>query len=383
MKYRIGLIAAAAALCLGMLTGCSGIKDAKSLSEANKTAQEAVKSFHMDSTIDMEMSYSSEALSSLGSTTVDMPMKIELSVDSGRKTAHADTSVDMSLMGQKTSQIAEMYCDIEHDVVYTKAEGQTTWTRTEQDAGMTNAVNSIGSMKDSILEKAEFENRDGEYILTLDAKYMGDAIEDLGMMDTMESSGMEMKNLDITDGTIVYRFDEKTQLIKSMKMDGVTIHAAATVQSLSLDMDIAMDADYKFSKYDKVDKSAYEIPAEVIGGKEETGTAGSAEATTAPASTLPEVETQLTVDGDSTPKDQGWYVVGRDSIPAGTYKIFHGDGQGVLTIKSGTDYSTLGDWMVGYETQDNLTDGARVTVNNGDSVFITKGLAVVFDPVHE
>ena len=379
MKHKIGLIATSIILCIGMLTACgSGIDDAKSLSDASKKAQESVESFHLDSEVDMDMTFhfSGPGIDASNSK-VEMPVEISMDIDSGKETAHGNTNVKMSMMGQSMDQDSEVYLDLVDKVVYTKAAGSDTWAKTSSESNMTDVVNCADALSDSVLEKAEFQEDDDEYVLTVAAKDMGDAINDLGFTNDMNTNGLEVQDLNITNGTVTYKFFKDTQLLKSMEMDDVTIDASGVVQGQHVNITIGMDADYDFSKYNEVDASAYEIPAEVTGESTETteettteeeSSTETTETTAAQETTdLPKATTQLTVDAGS-------YVVGQDSIPAGTYNVFHGDGEGTLSVNGS-------EWNVGGDS-DNLTDGTQITVKDGDSVSVSDGLAIVFDPVN-
>lgn len=387
MKFKLGLIAASIVLCIGMFTACgSGINDAQSLNEASKTAQEAVKNFHMDSTVEMKVGYDLGDGSASSSGAFEMPMKMKTTLDSSKETAHGRTDVEMTFMGQGASQGAEVYCDMTNNCVYTKADGTTQWIASNQDADMAKIATSASEMSDAVLKKAEFKEEDDEYVLTVAAKDMGDVINETGLAGSMGSGGVNFSDLAIDGGTITYKYFKDSQLLKSMEMDDVSLKATAAVQGQNVKMNVKMDADYKFSKYDEVDASAYEIPDEVKAQKTGTATqqATTQAATTQEATTqatgdpLPKAETQIILDGATTPDDQGWYVVGQDSIPAGTYKVFHGEGQGILTIQGTMDTT----WTIGYSHKDELKDGTKVVLNNGDNVFITKELALVFDPVN-
>ena len=385
MRSKIIILIAALVFTLGTLTSCGGpsITDAKSLVAANKAAQEAVKNFHMDGDLDMEMKMKMEELQALlGTAELSMPMKMEMSMDMSKETAHGTTKTDVTTLGQTQSVDAEMYCDIKEGIVYTKTDASNTWVKSNQEINTADMVESLAGAGDELLEKAEFSSDDDSYKLTLSAEVLGESINDLGLMNDIGSAGMEIKDLNMSEGTIVYTFDKETVLMKKVEMDDVKVTANGTMDGTSLDMDIDMDAEYEFSKYDELDPKDYEIPEDVVNpnsGK----TTDATKATEAQKQELPKATTQLTVSGSGTPKDQGWYVVGQDNIPAGTYKIFHGDGQGVLTIKNANQSKTMGDWTIGFnDDSKELKDGTEVTMSAGDLVFITKDLNVVFDPVN-
>ena len=375
---------------LGLMTACgeTSITDGKSLIEANKAAQEKVESFHMDSDIDMDMSMKMDGLEAvLGSSSIEMPMKMEIAMDAGKETAHGTTTADISVLGQSQKVDAEMYYDLKNGTVYSKTADSSTWTKSEQDMSSIDLAGNLADISDEILEKAEFSSDDDGYKLTLQAKDLGDSINEMGLLNDINSAGVSLDKFTINEGQIIYTFNKENVNLQKVDMEDIKIDAAGTAQGSTVDLAIDMDGDYEFSKYNQLDPKDYEIPDEVTGGSSDTATTEATEADTkateAPSGDLPKATTQLTVSGGSTPNNQGWYVVGQDSIPAGSYKIFHGDGQGVLKIMNADHSKTMGDWTIGYNDQSKeLADGTQVDLVSGDLVFITEDLNVVFDPVN-
>ena len=267
MKLKLFLVGSVIALTLGIFTACGGsptIDDASSLIEANRTAQEAVSSYHMDSDMDMNIAMGMEGLESLlGSSSLNMPMDMKMSMDMGKESGHGTTSVSISMMGQKQDVNAEMYVDIKEGVAYSKLDTADAWTKNEQDASTMDMISSVSAMSDEILSKAKFESDEESYKLTLTAADLGESINDLGLMDSLGSSGVELKDFSMTEGEIKYTFDKDKVLLRKISMDNVKVKATGSVQGTTMDMDITMKADYELGKYDELDPKDYQIPDDV------------------------------------------------------------------------------------------------------------------------
>lgn len=382
-------------LILGMITACGEgeSKDAKTLASDNKTAQEEVKNYHVEGTMDMEMKMTMNA--SGQSQDLEMPAKMETSMDTDQKTAHGQTKTDVTFMGQSQSEETEIYADLENGTTYTRTGSSGAWTKGSQEIDVAPMMDSLSSMQESLLEKAEVTHGNGSYSLTLTGDALGEALKDMDLSGVTQ--GMDLGDLQVGSGSVVYTINEESSLVESVKMEGISITTKGTASGVDYDAAITMNADYTYSKYNELKPEDYAIPAEVIGGDDSAKKASSTEApttaatkattkepSTAPTSPGGGAETQLTVSGASTPDDQGWYVVGQDFIPEGTYRLFHGQGQGVLKLTT-SEHRTLGDYSIGFGEASagrEMPDGTQVTLEAGDLVFITEELEVVFDPVH-
>lgn len=257
-------------LCCAALTSCGGTAagdaptDAPTLIEKHNEAQGAVKSLHMDATTNMTMSMDTASMSSvLGTSELTMPFTIEMALDSGRETAHGTTKTTISFMGQSQKQNAEAYYDMKNAVSYVKAEGSSSWSKSESDVNISSMLDSTAGLSEESLKKAEFSEEEDAYVLTLNAKDMGDVINELNSMDDLSSQGVELTDCTIKSGTAVYTFDKSTCLLRSVKLTAVDMTATGSVQGVDFEMGISMDADFAFSKYDELSPSDYEIPESV------------------------------------------------------------------------------------------------------------------------
>ena len=217
-------------LALGVLTACGGeqkITGAEALAAANKEAQQKVESYHTDADIDMEMKLNMEELKAvLGTSELSVPLQMEMNIDTGKETGHGNMSMNMSMMGQSTSQKAEMYIDMKNGVSYTKAEGAGSWTKSEQNADLTSMVPGLESLGEDILKKAEFSEEEDAYVLTVQAADMGDLITESGLLENMDLASMELKDLKLTGGKVTYKFDKEKVLLQKSEMDDVIITAS-------------------------------------------------------------------------------------------------------------------------------------------------------------
>ena len=274
MKKKLTMIGAAFVLVIGMagiLSACGGggsdaqITDAASLAAANQAAQEKAENYHMDMDMTIKMGGLQEAL---GTDSMNVPMKMTMSMDAGKEAAHANSNTSMSMMGQSMEQPAEMYIDIANGVTYTKAEGTEQWTKTETDSSMSEMMNSVTEMSADILEKAKFAETEEGYTLTLDAGDLGEAIKEMNLFNSYSAAGMDMEEFNISEGQITYTFYKDTALIKQIDMQGLNIKAKGEMQGAAIDMQIKLTDTMDYSQYGEIDPKAYAIPAEVTGAEE-------------------------------------------------------------------------------------------------------------------
>ncbi len=290
-KYLTAAAVLLTLICAFALTSCGGgqtggngdgagngnVTDASSLIEAHKSAQNDVESVHMDATTDMNMTMNSESLEAvLGSSELSMPFVVEMSLDSGKETAHGTTKTTVDLMGQSQEQNAEAYYDLKEGAAYVKAAESSAWTKTESTATVSSMLNSADDFSDEMLKDAEYAETEDGYTLTFDATNMGSIINELNSMDDLSASGVTLEDCTINKGTVVYTFDKETCLIKHVNMTGVDMTAKGSMQGMEFEMDIVMSADFDYSKYNELSPADYEIPDSVISSAAAPAKAGKA-----------------------------------------------------------------------------------------------------------
>lgn len=268
MKVRLTVAAALAVLIIGMLSACGDgspqITDAKSLAAANKTAQEAVENYHMDMNMNMDVTMNLPGLEDmLGSSSIEVPTSMEMRMDSGKETAHANSSMSMTMMGQSMDQDAEMYIDITNGTAYTKAAGTDTWQKSENSIGMTDMTNSLSELGDDIMSEAVFSETEEDYTLTLDAAVLGEAIKEMDLLGSLDAAGMGLEDFSIDGGQLTYIFDKESVLIKKIEMNDVDVKASGDISGSTADMEMPINATFDFSKYNELSAADYEIPADV------------------------------------------------------------------------------------------------------------------------
>ena len=156
-----------------------------------------------------------------------------------------------------------MYIDSKNKVTYTGTEGY--WLKEESEANMTDMMQGLDGMDKSVLDKAEFEtNKDGDYVLTISAKELGEAINDMNILSTMNMDELSFDEFNVTKGNLIYVFDKETVLLKQIKMDELTIDAKGKMDGQAYGFKMAMTGTFDFSKYNELEAKDYEIPQSVI-----------------------------------------------------------------------------------------------------------------------
>ncbi len=267
MKGKLTLLTLALALLLALLTACGGanITDAKSLAAANIKAQAAVENHHMDMNMDMTMAIDTERLKeAFGTSSLEMPVLMNVAVDSGRYTAHANTNMNVTIMEQETKQQAELYLDMKNGITYAKADGVDAWKRAEETLDMSAMLNSLGRLEDSLLENAIYSESSDAYTLTLSADPMDEVIKDMDLLGSLRSAGLDVETLTVDGGQMVYTIDKNSLLITSIAMKDIDVTASGVLGGTSVDMSIPLDAEVTFSKYGELMPEDYEIPDDVL-----------------------------------------------------------------------------------------------------------------------
>ena len=274
MKKRILIITilsiACLTLCLFAFTTLMRPKvtGVKSLVAANIKAQSKVKNYHMDGDINMDITLdNAEFQSLLGMLNLKLPVKMTLSADAGRETAHVITDANVTILGETVPvQTSELYLDMKNRTVYSKTGDPPQWKKSENQAeqlGFKELVGGIAAAGKTVLENASYNETDEFYTLTIPAEKTGDLIKDLHLLDRVDLGIADVSDITVEGGLIIYNVDKKTCLVSSVELKDVDCRGKGTYEDISVDLKFLINGSFRFSRYNELEESEYTIPAEV------------------------------------------------------------------------------------------------------------------------
>lgn len=262
-------------LCLVAFVMCAGMRvtGVKSLAAANIKAQSQVDNYHMDGTVDMEISLDSEELQDLlGPLDPKLPVKMTLDADAGTESAHVIADASTRILGESvTLQTTEWYMDFLNQVAYTKAGESTEWKkkiRQGEEMEFDDLAGGIATFGRTVLENATFEKSDKYYTLTLPAEKAGELVEELDLLERVDLGIADVQDIVVKSGQIKYNVDKKTRLVSSLELQDVDVRGKGTYKDVSVDLKFPINATFEFSRYNELKESEYAIPAEVTGKQE-------------------------------------------------------------------------------------------------------------------
>ena len=274
MKKRILIITilsiACLTLCLFAFTTLMRPKvtGVKSLAAANIKAQSKVKNYHMDGDINMDITLDNAGFQSLlGMLDLKLPVKMTLSADAGRETAHVITDANVTILGETVPvQTSELYLDMKNRTVYSKTGDPPQWKKSENQAdqlGFKELVGGIAAAGKTVLENASYNETDEFYTLTIPAEKTGDLIKDLHLLDRVDLGIADVSDITVEGGLIIYNVDKKTCLVSSVELKDVDCRGKGTYEDISVDLKFLINGSFRFSRYNELEESEYTIPAEV------------------------------------------------------------------------------------------------------------------------
>ena len=278
------LITALAALLAVTLAACgsqtaapsessstSGIDNAKAVFEAASEAMADKKTMHVNTDLDMNMTMSMPEEVASEDSTFEMPVKMKMDMDVSELYAHGNVDYSMTLMGTDSTITAETYVDIKNGVTYMKESGSDSWTKSDEDFDMENVtmgLEDLESIEDKYLDGAEFEETDGEYVVTLGP----DAVNALSFSDQLEEMGLDddSSNIDISGGPIVYHFDSTTNYLKYVEIKDLKMSADVDEDDQKYSMDILINCNMELSSLGEIDEKDVMVPDEVADNAKES-----------------------------------------------------------------------------------------------------------------
>lgn len=270
MKKRIVVVMLTVMVLLIPLTACGGpkITGVKSLVTANVASQAKVKNFHMDGNIDIDVTLDADELQALlGPVDLKLPVKMTVTADAGKDTAHTVTNASVSVLGKSLDvQTTEMYMDIGNGITYTKVGESKSWKKLEHPDAQPKIKELVGGLAilgKTVLDNAVFSDAEEYYTLSMPAAVAGDLIEDLHLLDHVDLGIADVRDITVKNGQIVYNVDKETLLVSSIELQNVDIRGKGTYEEVSVDLKFPLDAVFTFSRYNELDPSEYAIPEEV------------------------------------------------------------------------------------------------------------------------
>lgn len=273
MKKKFLALFLSAATCL-TTAGCSisipgmgdNISDASDVIEKYVACMDGSCNYHTD--MDMEIGIMADAQG----MKLDLPIKFSLSADVLDENLHGDMEMSMSFMGQDIEQSAEVYLESgkRKSTTYIYDSEQGYWTVSE-DTKNTEAALSFGNLDADDFEdaKMEYDKDKKTYTITQEFGDFADSSSVYDMIDEMYGSMSSMTSMDSDDildawedAKVIYVFD-KDFYLTSVAVEDCEYSGTISEDGTDVDMSVALDFEFKFSDYGKIEDSDVEVPKKV------------------------------------------------------------------------------------------------------------------------
>ena len=248
------------------LCGCQGIKPSlpkgglfslfekkpktvEDLLERSAEAQKDLESCHIDGKMNMDIN-----LNSPNGVSMSMPYGIEISMDTGKKSAHAVSNVKGTVLGVSQTNKVETYYDIENGKAYSKQDGSTAWIESNEKIPIDSLIDT-GDVGKSFPEGAELKAEDDKYVIKVDAKDLKEFDSYIGMDDSVGSLG-EIK---VEGGDVEYEFDASTYYLIKVTIDDLKMSG----NNSDVNYDATVNYDIDISEHNEVSEDKYTIPKDV------------------------------------------------------------------------------------------------------------------------
>ncbi|MBQ6495941.1 MAG: hypothetical protein IJI74_02090 [Firmicutes bacterium] len=278
-KLIIVIIAIVCLIVLGLVAAFAfvgpKVTGVKSLVAANMKAQTNVDSYHVDGTVDMTVTFDPDKSGTLqdllGKVDPKLPVKMTMDMDAGTETAHVTTDASISVFGKTVPvQTAEVYLDLKKMVSYTRTGDSVEWKKSgdeDQEVGFKEMAGGLAIVGKTVAENAVFEETEDFYTLTMQAETAGEFVADLDLFDWVDLGVVDVRDITVEGGQIVYNVDKTTLLVSSIELKDVDLRGRGTYKGVSMDLQFPTDASFQFSRYNELEESEYAIPAEVLNGE--------------------------------------------------------------------------------------------------------------------
>ena len=238
-------------------------------------AQTNVDSYHVDGTVDMTVTFDPDKSGTLqdllGKVDPKLPVKMTMDMDAGTETAHVTTDASISVFGKTVPvQTAEVYLDLKKMVSYTRTGDSVEWKKSgdeDQEVGFKEMAGGLAIVGKTVAENAVFEETEDFYTLTMQAETAGEFVADLDLFDWVDLGVVDVRDITVEGGQIVYNVDKTTLLVSSIELKDVDLRGRGTYKGVSMDLQFPTDASFQFSRYNELEESEYAIPAEVLNGE--------------------------------------------------------------------------------------------------------------------
>lgn len=250
------LVMIPALLCF-VLAGCGlfggKVKDTKSLLE--KAEKNKVESCHLDGTLDMKISAGTE----MGNMSI--PMDLDMKGDVAGEYGHMNTELHMNFLSMDITAKSEIYMD--KDNLYEKTSGnflsteekekEAEWTVSPLKSSMASMFGVESDTQKVLEEKGKFAEEDDGYSITIDAEELP-SLNSFGDLSDMDTSEME-----IEEGSVIYRFD-KDCVLSDMECKDVVMKQDSDE---SVDTSITMNMKMNVSEVNQIKEKTCKVPADI------------------------------------------------------------------------------------------------------------------------
>ena len=246
-----------------LFSGCSlfGPKSAVDVMEKYKTNQENIENYNMNGIIDLNMSMNSNNKedSMFNFDNFEIPLNFSLDMNVGKDSMAGDIQVSYSLFGMEAKSSVDTFLDMKNNIIFSKTE-KNDWVKSTLDSNNLNMP--FKEINPNDYEKFEFEKTNSGYKLSAKMADLNDSNFLKSILSYFNED--DIKDMKISDkGSITYNFDKDCNLT-SIKINKIEVLNKSTQGTDSEESTITISSTIKFTKYNKLKTSDYEIPEKVI-----------------------------------------------------------------------------------------------------------------------
>lgn len=246
MKLKRVLSTLLCAIFATGLVGCN-FNAPKSASDVFSEYEKAIENvgYSMDGVLNatVTISYEQEG----ANANIEVPMQMDIAFDVFNDNAHGTMSMNADALGSLLDSNSEFYVvSNEDDVTLYSTQDGENWRKQADEL-------SKQLVSDELLEKAQFEKDDEEYIVTIS---FSDILEDESVENILDdlSVGTMFSEFDedalkeiFKDCMVVYTFDAQTNYLSSVKVDN--INATNNADGIAFGIKCDREAMYDGTRY--------------------------------------------------------------------------------------------------------------------------------------
>ena len=287
MKRKLALVLSATMIMTSALTGCtknSGNDSSSSSSSKGgqyKSAKELINAYtkedHDNSKMDMNLSVN--VVMSSDGTEFEMPITLKSDMKIAKDAGHGNMEMSMEMMGEAEDMSYELYTvkDGENIVVYSCDKETEEWIKSSSEGASIDASALNEILENDVFKDADLSYKNNEYTMTvpisnlLESEYIKDKMSNLsGSASSLGFDEDMIKEIieSVGKSDIVYVFDDDLNMtkvsIKDMEFE------TSTKEEYSMDLEIKLDLNIKYSDFGKIDEEDVKVPDEVVDEAEES-----------------------------------------------------------------------------------------------------------------